>query len=93
MKGDYYRYLAEVASAEKKSEVVKKSHDSYQQASDVSGKLDSTHPVRLGLALNYSVFFYEIGGKNILSSSSAGFSSYNRVLDHSLVVYVLVYSF
>jgi len=63
MKGDYYRYLAEVASAEKKSEVVKKSHDSYQQASDVSGKLDSTHPVRLGLALNYSVFFYEIGGQ------------------------------
>jgi len=63
MKGDYYRYLAEVASAEKKKEVVKNSYESYKEASEVSGKLDSTHPVRLGLALNYSVFFYEIGGE------------------------------
>ncbi|KAL5266365.1 hypothetical protein ACHWQZ_G003703 [Mnemiopsis leidyi] len=63
MKGDYYRYLAEVASAEKKKDVVEKSFKSYAEASDAAVKLDSTHPVRLGLALNYSVFFYEIGGE------------------------------
>ena len=77
MKGDYYRYLAEVASAEKKKEVVKNSYESYKEASEVSGKLDSTHPVRLGLALNYSVFFYEIGGKNINAKS------YNHALVNS----------
>ena len=65
MKGDYYRYLAEVASADKKEEVVQKSHDSYEEASKVADELDPTHPVRLGLALNYSVFFYEIGGKKL----------------------------
>jgi len=63
MKGDYYRYLAEVASSETKDEVVSKSEKSYEEAFQVSDKLDSTHPVRLGLALNYSVFFYEIGGQ------------------------------
>ena len=70
MKGDYYRYLAEVASAEKKKDVVEKSFKSYAEASDAAVKLDSTHPVRLGLALNYSVFFYEIGGKNVKLSST-----------------------
>jgi 14-3-3 protein beta/theta/zeta len=61
MKGDYYRYLAEVASGEKRSEVVTKSEESYQAALDVAkSQMQPTHPIRLGLALNYSVFFYEI---------------------------------
>lgn len=62
MKGDYYRYLAEVANAEKKDEVVQQSHKSYDEATDVAQQLEPTHPVRLGLALNYSVFHYEIEG-------------------------------
>lgn len=62
MKGDYYRYLAEVADGEQRKEIVQKSHDSYQDASKIAEQLDPTHPVRLGLALNYSVFHYEIQG-------------------------------
>lgn len=62
MKGDYYRYLAEVANAEKKDDVVQQSHKSYDEATDVAQQLEPTHPVRLGLALNYSVFHYEIEG-------------------------------
>lgn len=68
MKGDYYRYLAEVATSEQKDESVTKSEASYTEAlneasSKDENKLDAlkpTHPIRLGLALNFSVFNYEI---------------------------------
>jgi 14-3-3 protein beta/theta/zeta len=61
MKGDYYRYLAEVAAAAKKAGVVEESEKSYQAALDIAkAQMQPTHPIRLGLALNYSVFFYEI---------------------------------
>ena len=62
MRGDYCRYLAEVAEGEPRNTIVKQSQDAYDEASDVSKELDPTHPVRLGLALNYSVFHYEIQG-------------------------------
>nr|AHJ11157.1 14-3-3 zeta [Heterorhabditis bacteriophora] len=61
MKGDYYRYLAEVAAGEDRSSVVDKSQQSYQEAFDIAkDKMQPTHPIRLGLALNFSVFYYEI---------------------------------
>ncbi|TNN80263.1 14-3-3 protein beta/alpha-1 [Liparis tanakae] len=61
MKGDYYRYLAEVATGEKKNATIESSQEAYQAAFDISKtEMDSTHPIRLGLALNFSVFFYEI---------------------------------
>jgi len=60
MKGDYYRYIAEVAKENEKPGVVEKSHESYEQAYKISEKMPTTHPIRLGLALNYSVFLYEI---------------------------------
>ncbi|XP_026157269.1 14-3-3 protein beta/alpha-1 [Mastacembelus armatus] len=61
MKGDYYRYLAEVASGENKSKTIEHSQQAYQEAFDISKtEMDPTHPIRLGLALNFSVFYYEI---------------------------------
>jgi len=61
MKGDYYRYLAEVASEDDKKKTIENSQEAYQQASDISTKeMEPTHPIRLGLALNFSVFYYEI---------------------------------
>ncbi|XP_054640758.1 14-3-3 protein beta/alpha-A [Dunckerocampus dactyliophorus] len=61
MKGDYYRYLSEVASGDSKKETVEQSQKAYQQAFDISKTdMQSTHPIRLGLALNFSVFYYEI---------------------------------
>ncbi|KAF7630837.1 14-3-3 protein [Meloidogyne graminicola] len=61
MKGDYYRYLAEVATGDDRNSVVEKSQQSYQEAFDIAkDKMQPTHPIRLGLALNFSVFYYEI---------------------------------
>ncbi|XP_061804695.1 14-3-3 protein beta/alpha-B-like [Nerophis lumbriciformis] len=61
MKGDYYRYLAEVATGTEKEEIISNSQTAYQKAFDVCKEsLPSTHPIRLGLALNFSVFYYEI---------------------------------
>ncbi|CAL1275996.1 unnamed protein product [Larinioides sclopetarius] len=61
MKGDYYRYLAEVATGDQKNSVVEESQKAYQEAFDISkSKMQPTHPIRLGLALNFSVFYFEI---------------------------------
>lgn len=61
MKGDYYRYLAEVSQGSQREEVVQKSNAAYEDAMTTArAEMPSTHPIRLGLALNFSVFHYEI---------------------------------
>lgn len=58
MTGDYYRYLAEFVTTEKYDT---QAANFYQQALTIAEKfLPPTHPIRLGLALNYSVCYYEI---------------------------------
>ncbi|NWY89501.1 1433S protein, partial [Loxia curvirostra] len=61
MKGDYFRYLAEVASGDDRLSTIEKAQEAYQEAMDISKKeMQPTNPIRLGLALNFSVFHYEI---------------------------------
>ena len=65
MKGDYYRYICEFAQGQYKEESSKSAQENYQQALNIAEQsLDSTHPSRIGLALNYSVFNYEILGQH-----------------------------
>jgi 14-3-3 protein epsilon len=56
MKGDYYRYMAEAGEAEE----IQKSYEAYHHASEAAKNLPVNNPVRLGLALNFSVFYYEL---------------------------------
>eukprot|EP00928_Gymnodinium_smaydae_P005594 TRINITY_DN118_c0_g1_i6.p1 TRINITY_DN118_c0_g1~~TRINITY_DN118_c0_g1_i6.p1 ORF type:complete len:239 (-),score=78.93 TRINITY_DN118_c0_g1_i6:256-972(-) len=61
MKADYYRYLAEFKDGDDKKAAAEEARKAYQDATDVAAKdLAVTHPIRLGLALNYSVFQYEV---------------------------------
>jgi len=62
MAGDYYRYLAELADANNPGTDDKQNAEKcYNDAMECAKKcLPETHPTRLGLALNFSVCYYEI---------------------------------
>jgi len=58
MVGDYYRYIAENAKDSKLEEVKQKALQSYDEANGIT--LPPCNPIKLGLALNFSVFHYEV---------------------------------
>ena len=60
MIGDYYRYVAECTDASKIEEVKKGALEYYSLAQASSESLNACNPIRLGLALNFSVFHYEV---------------------------------
>lgn len=54
----HFKYLLSVLLCEA---IINDSQEAYQKALDISTKeMQPTHPIRLGLALNFSVFYYEI---------------------------------
>ena len=63
LKGDYYRYKCEFAIGKEFNEACSKAEKVYEEASEIANKcIPISSSTRLGLALNYSVFFYEIKG-------------------------------
>ena len=62
MAGDYYRYLAEFQTGPEGEAATTGAKNSYEKAMEEGQKngLAPTSPIILGLALNYSVFYYEI---------------------------------
>ena len=64
MKGDYYRYKVEILKSDGGDASFTALKDmslaAYEEAGKEGQTLKPTHPIRLGLALNFSVFYYEI---------------------------------
>jgi 14-3-3 protein epsilon len=61
MQGDYERYISEYAVDAQYDEASLKADQAYKKATEIAEQeLKTTNPVRLGLALNFSVFCYEV---------------------------------
>jgi len=61
MKGDYYRYLAEFSSVQDREKNSDFALNSYKAAYKLAlSTMGATHPTRLGLALNFSVFYHDV---------------------------------
>ena len=58
MVGDYYRYIAENAKGDTLEQVKSKAKLAYEDANAID--LPACNPIKLGLALNFSVFNYEV---------------------------------
>lgn len=60
MIGDYYRYTAEAATGDQLAAVTENALKYYNQATTAAAKLQPYNSTKLGLALNFSVFHYEL---------------------------------
>ncbi|GLI62910.1 14-3-3 protein [Volvox africanus] len=60
MKADYHRYLSEYKVDVAKAAAAAKTLRAYEDAQLRADELPTTNPIRLGLALNFSVFYYEV---------------------------------
>ncbi len=60
MKGDYYRYLCEILPLSENQVYVEECEKSYKEANDLAQNFPWINPIRLGLSLNFCVFYYEI---------------------------------
>ncbi|CAA6665611.1 unnamed protein product [Spirodela intermedia] len=89
MKGDYYRYLAEFKSASEKKEAADQSLKAYETATATAeADLSPTHPIRLGLALNFSVFYYEIMNSPERACHLAK-QAFDEAIDSTLIMQLL----
>lgn len=65
MEGDYHRYKAEFSTSPERDLHAKNAFEAYTKATQVATEaMIASHPIRLGLALNFSVFYYEVYGNN-----------------------------
>lgn len=64
LKADYYRYSVEFVGSDEKKDGSDKAKTAYEAAMNIAtAELTKANPSYLGLALNYSVFLYEIVGQ------------------------------
>jgi len=84
MQGDYHRYLAESTTGEPRTSAADKALTAYKHASEKAKELLATNPIRLGLALNFSVFYYEImnSPENAIQLAKQAFDDAIEKLEH-----------
>eukprot|EP00767_Chilomastix_cuspidata_P001716 gnl/Chilomastix_cuspidata/184.p1 GENE.gnl/Chilomastix_cuspidata/184~~gnl/Chilomastix_cuspidata/184.p1 ORF type:complete len:296 (+),score=129.06 gnl/Chilomastix_cuspidata/184:669-1556(+) len=82
MQGDYYRYSAEFKQGDERKDAAERALAAYSSATELSNEnLSPTHPIRLGLALNFSVFYYEILG-NVERACALARESFDEAVAH-----------
>ena len=84
IKGDYLRYKCEYTSGKDFSEACTEAEKIYKEAYEMANKsIPISSSTRLGLALNYSVFFYEIKGQkdDAMKIAKNTFEEAMKVLD------------
>ena len=84
LKGDYYRYKCEFASGKDFDDACDKAEKVYKEAYEIANRdIPITNSTRLGLALNYSVFYYEIKGlkEEACNIAKNAFDESMKVLD------------
>lgn len=61
MRGLHHRYLAEYGPVDQRKAFADQALETYKFASDFAlTELPPTHPIRLGVALNFSTFYYDV---------------------------------
>lgn len=83
-RGDYRRYLAEIASEEDYDYQVEQAKSSYESAMmNVNTEMSQADPINLGLILNYCVFLHEIQGaaEEAIDKAESAFNEAVRYLE------------
>jgi 14-3-3 protein len=61
LKADYLRYLCEISSGKEKVQLAKQAADIYEESAKIAKEVfPASDNIRLGIALNMSVFYYEV---------------------------------
>ena len=84
LKADYYRYICEFAVGKELEENLSKSDEFYKKAQNISIKnLPVNNCTRVGLALNYAIFLYEVKGekKNAFDIAKKTFDESMKFVD------------
>ena len=81
MKGDYFRYITEYATDVKNKEAAKNASLSYEEATEEAEELTSIDPIKLGLALNFSVFYYEVRN-NVQMACEVARKAFDEAIDN-----------
>jgi len=79
VKADHYRYMAEISIGAELKSYRQNSYKFYKEAFSSSLMLNPLNTIRLGVALNYSVFFFEVLS-NTMQSIMIATSSLNEAL-------------